>query len=149
MLLQQYSQCIAHMNQMFPGSQNELFLFHGTSADALESINQRGFDRSMAGKHATALGSGTYFARDALYSCNSHFSPADSQGFRYMYRARVAVGRFTRGTSGMRAPPRCPEGSGGQPFFDSVVDSVTAPTMFCVFRDAQSFPDYVIKFCRR
>lgn len=143
-LEQQYGLCIAHMNQMSPGALNELPLFHGTSYEAIDSINQRGFDRSMAGKHATALGAGTYFARDALYSTNKHFSPPDANGFSYMYRSRVAVGRYTRGSSSLRAAPACDTGG----FFDSVVDNTVAPTMFCVFRDAQSFPDYLIKFCK-
>lgn len=56
MLLQQYNQCVAHMNALNPTAHNEAMLFHGTSSDALELINERGFDRSMAGKHATALG---------------------------------------------------------------------------------------------
>lgn len=163
LLLHQYNQCLAHMNELNPTAQNELVLFHGTNCDAVELINERGFDRSMAGKHATALGlvsfcclcvcssyffcsAGTYFARDAFYSCNPHFSPPNADGFQFIYCARVAVGRYMRGASNMRGPPRCVGNDEGQQLFaDSVVDNVAKPTMYCVFRDAQSFPEFVIK----
>ena len=34
-----------------PGHQNEMQLFHGTSADACPKINQQGFNRSFSGKN--------------------------------------------------------------------------------------------------
>ena len=34
-----------------PGHQNEQWLFHGTSPDALDKINTQGFNRSFAGKN--------------------------------------------------------------------------------------------------
>ena len=46
-----------------------VWLFHGTDEDTVEKIVQQGFNRSFAGKNATAYGKGVYFARDA--SCKA------------------------------------------------------------------------------
>ena len=51
-----YNQCLSAMNAANPTVCNEYYLFHGTSADAVESINRRGLDRCFSGKHATAYG---------------------------------------------------------------------------------------------
>ena len=55
-----------------PSSQARLervWLFHGTDEDTVEKIIHQGFNRSFAGKNATAYGKGVYFARDA--SCKA------------------------------------------------------------------------------
>jgi poly [ADP-ribose] polymerase 10/14/15 len=55
-----------------PSSQDRnerVWLFHGTEEDTVEKIVQQGFNRSFAGKNATAYGKGVYFARDA--SCKA------------------------------------------------------------------------------
>ena len=50
-----YAQYIAKKKEMDkfnpPGYKNELFLFHGTSADTCPKINQQGFNRSFSGKN--------------------------------------------------------------------------------------------------
>ena len=38
-----------------PGHQNELWLFHGTSPDTLDKINNQGFNRSFAGKNGMLI----------------------------------------------------------------------------------------------
>ena len=55
-----------------PSSQarcERVWLFHGTDEDTVEKIIHQGFNRSFAGKNATAYGKGVYFARDA--SCKA------------------------------------------------------------------------------
>ena len=55
-----------------PSSQarcERVWLFHGTDEDTVKKIVQQGFNRSFAGKNATAYGKGVYFARDA--SCKA------------------------------------------------------------------------------
>ncbi|KAJ7374769.1 hypothetical protein OS493_005117 [Desmophyllum pertusum] len=42
-----------------------------------------------------------YFASDASYSARSTYSPLDRSGCRYMYLARVLVGEYTRGRTGL------------------------------------------------
>lgn len=50
-----YAQYIAKKKDMDrsnkPGHQNEMRLFHGTSADTCPKINQQGFNRSFSGKN--------------------------------------------------------------------------------------------------
>ena len=47
-------------------------LFHGTSAENLANIANQGFLRDY--NQASALGKGTYFARDAAYSASTRYS---------------------------------------------------------------------------
>ena len=93
---------------------------------------------------ATRLGSGVYFARDASYSCQlwdgkPAFTPADNDGFRYMYYAKVLVGDYIEGRKDMKDRP-CKVSTGDT--YDSVVDNVANPTIYVVFKDYE----YLIKF---
>ena len=60
-----------------------------------------------------------------------------------MYRARVLVGDYTQGSSEMKTPP-CK--GRGTDLYDSVVDNVSSPSIFVVFPDNQSYPEYLIRF---
>ena len=79
-----------------------------------------------------------YFARDASYSMRY------AQGGQ-MYLARVLVGIYTNGHSGMIVPPakdpRAPE-----ILYDSVVDSTGNPSIYVVFFDSLCYPEYLITF---
>ncbi|XP_043549913.1 protein mono-ADP-ribosyltransferase PARP14-like [Chiloscyllium plagiosum] len=128
-----------------PSTNNEHILFHGTSQDTLESINHHGFNRSYAGRNATALGKGTYFAVSATYSAQETYSRTDPNGFKYMYRARVLTGMYCQGQSGMVTPPsKSP--TNPTDLYDSVVDNQQNPTMFVIFNDIQAYPEYLITF---
>ncbi|XP_024625061.1 poly [ADP-ribose] polymerase 14 isoform X5 [Neophocaena asiaeorientalis asiaeorientalis] len=59
---------------------NEKLLFHGTDADSVTLVNGKGFNRSYAGKNATAYGKGTYFAVSAHYSASDTYSRPDANG---------------------------------------------------------------------
>ena len=86
-----------------------------------------------------------YFARDAEYSAIDAYSPRDSNGYKYIYLARVLTGEFTIGTGSLLGPPpKDPQNS--HVTFDSVVDNVASPGIFAVFQDAQNYPDYLITF---
>ncbi|KAJ7996607.1 hypothetical protein DPEC_G00238810 [Dallia pectoralis] len=82
---------------------NEKQLFHGTKSTSVDLINNNGFNRSYAGTHGAAIGNGSYFAVDPNYSA-SGYAPADAQGDKRMYLARVLVGDFTRGQAGLVVP---------------------------------------------
>ena len=88
-------------------------------------------------------GNGVYFASNASYSMT--FATPDSLNVRRMYLARVVVGFFAPGQKGLLVPPplfhHAPE-----VLFDSVVDNVTNPKVFVVFRDFQCYPEYLITF---
>uniref|UniRef100_A0A668UKH0 Poly [ADP-ribose] polymerase n=1 Tax=Oreochromis aureus TaxID=47969 RepID=A0A668UKH0_OREAU len=123
---------------------NERRLFHGTCDTTVPIINDRGFNRSYAGKNAASYGNGTYFAVNASYSANDTYSKPNQNGEKFMYVCRVLTGDFTLGQKGMVTPPAKKHGS--TDLYDSVVDNVANPTMFVVFHDTQAYPEYLITF---
>ncbi|XP_074186983.1 protein mono-ADP-ribosyltransferase PARP14 isoform X6 [Rhinolophus sinicus] len=124
---------------------NEQQLFHGTDADSLPHVNQHGFNRSYAGKNAVAYGKGTYFAVHANYSANNTYSKPDVNGKKHMYYVRVLTGVYTRGNSSLLVPPlKNPQNSVEQ--YDSVTDDMRNPTLFVIFYDHRSYPEYLITF---
>ncbi|XP_052226217.1 protein mono-ADP-ribosyltransferase PARP14-like isoform X1 [Dreissena polymorpha] len=126
-----------------PGTTNERFLWHGTSADTVDSVNAHGFNRSYCGKNATVHGDGVYFAVNSAYSCSNTYSRPDANGVKKIYYCAVLTGEFTAGRGGMRVPP--PKPSGGQnALYDSVTDNTVNPTMFIIFNDTQAYPLYII-----
>uniref|UniRef100_UPI00398F072A poly(ADP-ribose) polymerase family member 14-related sequence 1 isoform X2 n=1 Tax=Pristiophorus japonicus TaxID=55135 RepID=UPI00398F072A len=127
------------------GTQNEKLLFHGTAPDTLDSISNHGFNRSYAGRNATAYGNGTYFAVNANYSAHGTYARPDVNGLKYIYRARVLTGVYCRGQAGMVAPPS-KNPANPTDLYDSVVDNVTTPSMFIIFNDIQAYPEYLINF---
>lgn len=91
----------------------------------------------------TALGKGVYFARDASFSMK--YTPQSAGGSRFVYLARVLVGRYCHGDSKLVVPPpRDPLRP--EILFDSVVDDKTNPRIFVVFSDSQCYPEYLITF---
>ncbi|XP_042563886.1 protein mono-ADP-ribosyltransferase PARP14-like [Clupea harengus] len=122
---------------------NEKRLFHGTSPDKIDQINRYGFNQSFAGTAVGALyGNGAYFAVDPQYARG--YAKPDVNGHKRMYLARVLVGDYTQGVSGMLAPP--PRNTVTADLFDSLTDNMTRPTMFIVFNDVQAYPEYIITF---
>ncbi|XP_029981171.1 protein mono-ADP-ribosyltransferase PARP14-like isoform X2 [Sphaeramia orbicularis] len=134
-----------HMDQK-NGKQanNEKRLFHGTSDDTLAIITNHGFNRSYAGKNATAYGKGTYFAVNASYSASNTYSRPNPQGEKHMYLCRVLVGEFTTGKPDLIEPPVKSPGSIDK--YDSVVDNIVKPAMFIIFHDNYAYPEYLITF---
>ena len=72
------------------------------------------------------------------------FCPGDGQRQRYVYLARVLTGRFTKGVEGLREPPPIPDRPDAA--YNSVVDDENNPTMFVVFYDTQTYPEYLVTF---
>lgn len=84
----------------------------------------------------TALGAGVYFAADS----------ATSRGYAQggqMFQARVLVGEYTPGNSGMRMAPNKPNSN--RPY-DSVSNAASNATVFVIFHDSQAYPEYLISF---
>ncbi|XP_060909810.1 poly(ADP-ribose) polymerase family member 14-related sequence 1 isoform X2 [Labrus mixtus] len=127
------------------GHQNNVRrLFHGTSEDTINHINEHGFNRSFAGKNAACYGNGSYFAVNASYSASNTYSRPNQNGEKFMYLCQVLTGDFTVGQSKMITPPA----KGADPVlkYDSVVDNIANPTMFVIFHDTQAYPEYLITF---
>nr|XP_058949793.1 protein mono-ADP-ribosyltransferase PARP15-like [Pocillopora verrucosa] len=125
------------------GGKSERQLFHGTYAKNINHINTQGFNRSFCGAHGTAYGLGVYFAREARYSVN--YTGRVGYGGRYMYLAKVLVGQYCVGNPSMKVPP--PKNSSKpEILYNSVVDNQSSPSIFVVFSDYQSYPEYLITF---
>ncbi|XP_023372080.1 poly [ADP-ribose] polymerase 15 [Otolemur garnettii] len=146
-LWQSYQLKKKHMENKNGHTNNERLLFHGTDAASVPLINQHGFNRSLAGKRATAYGKGTYFAVDARYSAQDMYSTPDSSGRKHMYLVRVLTGDYTNGKAELVTPP--PKNHfNPTDLFDSVTDDIHYPQMFVVFSDNQAYPEYLITFRR-
>ncbi|XP_032637781.2 protein mono-ADP-ribosyltransferase TIPARP-like [Chelonoidis abingdonii] len=117
--------------------QLEQHLFHGTSADSKNSICQMGFDPRLSGQHLAAFGKGSYFAKNAQYS--NGFCTACKAGLRYMFLAKVLVGKSAVGNASYCQPPTIR--SNGPPF-DSCVDSTSS--IYVIFNSSQSYPYFLI-----
>ena len=90
------------------------------------------------------FGRGVYFARDAKYAASDRYSPRDTNNKKYMFLSKVLTGEFTVGNRNYVTPP--PKAENSLTLYDSVVDNVSNPSIFVIFGDAQTYPDYLITF---
>jgi poly [ADP-ribose] polymerase 7/11/12/13 len=129
----------------FEGDAKQQSLFHGTSSvDVIREICRDGFDWRFYSKDASKYGDGSYFARDAKYS-NSYTSQI-GEGNRFMFLAKVLVGKSTNGSRGVRKPPKMDESDPASECYDSCVDSLIMPTIYVVFDHDQSYPEFLIEY---
>ncbi|XP_039258516.1 protein mono-ADP-ribosyltransferase PARP14-like [Styela clava] len=143
-LYKQYVAKKAEVTKKLQGSgvQVERELFHGTTDD--DKIIQNGFDRSYAGKNATSYGKGVYFALKATYS--QRYAHPNSRGEKRMFLANVVTGYYCQGYRSMVAPPPRTNSNIKNDLHDSVVDRISAPTIWVIFKDASAYPTYLITF---
>lgn len=66
---------------------------------------------------------------------------------KYMFVARVLVGRCCFGSSKIRKPPPDPGDSKKRPF-NSCVDNEISPSVFVIFDISQCYPEYIIEYKR-
>ncbi|XP_061166926.1 uncharacterized protein LOC133175819 [Saccostrea echinata] len=64
---------------------------------------------------------------------------------KYMFVARVLVGRPGQGRPGMRKPPEDPADPKGRPF-NSCVNTPQKPSIFVIFDSTQCYPEYIIEY---
>ncbi|KAL2081249.1 hypothetical protein ACEWY4_023102 [Coilia grayii] len=134
------------IDKRYPGKNNEQRLYHGTTKDIAEKINSYGFNRSFCGRNATVHGEGTYFAKEAWYSCSDTYSNPDDKGLKYMYKARVLTGSPCKSKSNMKEPDPLDANNPRAGLHDCAVDNLQNPFIFVVFCDAGAYPDYLITF---
>ncbi|XP_064182766.1 protein mono-ADP-ribosyltransferase PARP14 [Anguilla rostrata] len=134
------------LDKKYPKNNNEQFLYHGTTKDICQKINKNGFNRSFCGRNATAFGSGTYFAKEAYYSCDDKYSNPDENGHKYMYRARVLTGKPCLGLHGMREPSPVDPNDLQAGLHDCAVNNLQNPSIFVIFSDSGAYPEYLITF---
>jgi len=89
------------------------------------------------------FGQGVYFAVNFNYSAKDKYSPPDSQGIKYVFQCRVLTGKFTDGSPDIKEPPQRPD---AKIRYDSVTNDVQNPAIFVVFKDTQSYPEYLVAF---
>ncbi|XP_077305873.1 protein mono-ADP-ribosyltransferase PARP14-like [Lithobates pipiens] len=126
---------------------NEKRLFHGTESSTTDNINLNGFNRAYAGSNAAKLGKGTYFAAEAIYSAEDTYSKPDTNGYKYMYLARVLTGVYCVGNAAMIVPP-AKSPSNPTDLYDSATDNLSTPSVFVIFNDVQAYPEYLITFTK-
>ena len=120
-------------------------LFHGTpDAVAVQSIMRSNFDWRMAGRNATVLGKGSYFARDASFS--DRYSGINAPILRWMFLARVLTGNMAKGNPQYVKPPPLDPSKPHGDAYDSCVDKLEQPSIFVIFDSDQCYPEYVISF---
>ncbi|XP_053380787.1 protein mono-ADP-ribosyltransferase PARP14-like [Mercenaria mercenaria] len=129
-----------------PNAKNENFLWHGTSNEAIDSINSHGFNRSYCGKNATVYGQGVYFAVNASYSLQDRYSTLDFTAVKRVYYCRVLTGDYTEGKRDMKWLPPNKKFSSGSVLYNSAVDDIDDPTLYVVFNDTQAYPEYLVSF---
>jgi len=124
------------------GSDCELDLWHGTSSECVPNIVLNGFNRAYSGRrHGTKLGHGSYFSASAAYS--TRFCDRKRQR-RTVFFAKVLVGAWAKGSPELVEPP-CKD-SEGLLRYDCTVDDPESPVNFCIFRDFQAMPTYLLEF---
>jgi len=122
-------------------SKKERNLWHGTSLESVRNITLNGFNRAYCGRHGMKYGHGTYFSAAADYSvrfCDRR------QPQRVMFFAKVLVGESAKGSPELVEPPH--RDDEGMQRYDSTVDDVESPNIFCIFRDFQAIPLYLVEF---
>ncbi|CAF1654772.1 unnamed protein product [Adineta ricciae] len=108
----------------------EQWLFHGCRrSEAADAIIKDCFNRSHAVN--CAAGQGIYFAVQS-YTSHRYTSP-DANGLRYMFMARVLVGKTTAGNPSTRV---CPPG----------FDTTGARGVYVTYHDAQAYGQYLITY---
>lgn len=127
------------------GSANELHLYHGTSPDIVQFIVHDNFDFRIAGSRVGALyGDGSYFATTAKYS--DLYASTDEDGCKIMFLAKVLAGKTCIGAPGLKRPPQIDTKDFKKGYFDSCVNNVLQPTIYCVFDRNQYYPEYIITY---
>jgi len=127
-------------------------LFHGTpDEETVRCVCHQNFDPRMHGRHATSYGKGAYFSISAEYS-NDYAQPqtcldsSKNSGRRFMFFARVLVGKSTRGKSKFQRPPPVDPSCAHGALYDSCVDSISHPKIFVIFDNNQCYPEYLIEY---
>uniref|UniRef100_A0A8C6VCG7 Poly [ADP-ribose] polymerase n=1 Tax=Naja naja TaxID=35670 RepID=A0A8C6VCG7_NAJNA len=143
LLYQQYQLKKAAMEKACGHRAVERILYHGTTEESSHEICQHGFNRSFCGRNATHYGHGVYFAVRARLSVQDRYSPRSPNGNKYIFVTRTLVGDYTAGNASMRAPP-LREGDAALRRYDSTVDNPKNPSIFVIFNDTQTYPEYLL-----
>ncbi|XP_067392216.1 protein mono-ADP-ribosyltransferase TIPARP-like [Emydura macquarii macquarii] len=117
----------------------EKHLFHSTSVKRLGFTCRIKFDTHLSGSHR--YGRGCYFTESAEQA--DRHAQAGKGGLRYIFLAKVLIGKSTRGKKHYCQPPQreC-----GRECYDSCVDNVTSPNIYVIFNSYQCYPYFLISY---
>ena len=122
-------------------------LFHGTPDEAtVRCICYQNFDPRMHGRHGTVYGKGVYFSSTAKYSHQYTEISPEKSGRRFMFFARVLVGKSTLGKPEFQRPPPVDPARPHGSLYDSCVNSTSYPTIFVIFDNGQCYPEFLIEY---
>lgn len=127
------------------GCANEMHLYHGTKPDLVDIIANDNFDFRIAGSRVGALyGDGSYFATTAKYS--DLYASANADGYKVIFVAKVLTGNSCLGKPGLKRPPEVDVNDFRKGCYDSTVNSILNPTIYCVFDKNQYYPEYIVEY---
>ena len=122
-------------------------LFHGTPDEAtVRCICYQNFDPRMHGRHGTVYGKGVYFSSTAEYSHRYTKPCPEKNGRRFMFFARVLVGKSARGMPELQRPPPVDPARPHGSLYDSCVNSTSNPTIIVIFDNDQCYPEFLIEY---
>ncbi|KAK6176232.1 hypothetical protein SNE40_014553 [Patella caerulea] len=123
------------------GLANERHLFHGTKPEIVKFIISQGLDSRLV--QNGLYGDGAYFALQSKLS--DGYTEEDDDGNRYIFVAKVLVGKSCQGKKGMKRPPPMDEEK-QDTFYDSAVDNDDEPRIFVLFDNSQIYVEYLITY---
>ena len=127
------------------GWETEVNVFHGTAEeDTTRWICGVGFDQRMHGVNGTVYGKGAYFATTAKYSHG--YTQPSSRKCRYMFYAKITIGQVAKGDGSLKRPPAIDPSNPMKGLYDSCVDNVMSPSIYVIFDNSQTYPDYLIEY---
>jgi len=129
---------------------NEVFLFHGTSAEAADKITTGYFNINLAGSSAgTLYGRGVYLADNATKS--DEYSRPTASGYRHLLLCRATLGKVFY-TDAKDADPRACEAACLKGNFHSVLGDRRKCRgtfrEFILFDEEQVYPNYILRYRR-
>ncbi|CAF2647099.1 unnamed protein product [Rotaria sp. Silwood2] len=133
------------LNHM-PNLQIEMELFHGTRATLPSEIYNGEYGFDMTYSTSGMWGIGTYFAKNASYSCNGYDYKLPN-GKRQVFLAQVLTGDVhdCKSDPSLRRPPKKNETKCGLRY-NSVSGDTGGSKVYIVYENRVAYPTYLITF---
>ncbi|XP_060572918.1 protein mono-ADP-ribosyltransferase PARP11-like [Ruditapes philippinarum] len=123
------------------GQLGEKRVFHDTMNKNIPAICKQGFD-SRLNDQTTVYGKGCYFATYSSYSD----SYAECGAEKSMFVAKILPGEYVCGNSSYCRPPHKDASDPTSDLYDSCVDNVLNPSIFVIFDNNQTYPEFLIRY---
>ncbi|CAF1167466.1 unnamed protein product [Rotaria sordida] len=129
-----------------PNLQIEMELFHGTRATLPSEIYNGEYGFDMTFSTSGMWGIGTYFAKNALYSCSGYDYKLPN-GKRQVFLAQVLTGDVydCKSDSNLRRPPKKNETKSGLRY-NSVSGDTGGSKVYIIYENRVAYPTYLITF---